>query len=70
MINQLDSLINIVLSSENIDMPGDASAEILKGIFLLIFIQFIFYKKKMANNNLIIWLKEPLLFFAICHRVK
>jgi hypothetical protein len=31
MINHLEALINIVLSTDSIEMPSDASMELLKG---------------------------------------
>lgn len=42
MVNHLEALINIVLSTDNIDMPGDASMELLKGKQLSFF-SFLFY---------------------------
>jgi hypothetical protein len=32
MVNHLETLINIIISTEDIDMPSDASTELLKGI--------------------------------------
>lgn len=31
MVNHLEALINIVLSTDSIEMPGDSSMELLKG---------------------------------------
>lgn len=36
MINHLETLINIVLSTDEIDMPSDASMELLKGTVVIL----------------------------------
>lgn len=36
MVNHLEALINIVLSTDSIDMPGDASMELLKGVVVIL----------------------------------